>query len=228
MATVQQHINDFRIDVSTDAIAVNDTKALNFLNRARRDIFNEIRKVEDFFFYNYFTALTTVQNQEEYTIQQRTEVVSWIPKIISVSIKYRPTDDFKKARLESIHNLEKDLDWYKINQSVQDPFYLVMDKSVFIYPAPTEAIENGFRIYWITDLPDVLITWTASDVWIPLEFAHLLPLMMKKYYYSSRNMLNEKNDAINEIAIEINKMKSWITRNDEPVISEDLNLYYLQ
>ena len=182
MATVQQHIDDFRLDVSTDEIAVDNTKALNFLNRARRDIFNEIRKVNDFFFFNYYSVVNSVIWQEEYTIQQRTSTLSWIPKVIWVSIKYNNSYDFKKARLENINNLTQDLSWYKTNQSNQDPFYLVLDKSIFIFPAPTENIEGSIKIYGITDLPDVTISWDENDIGIPLEFAHLLPLMMKKYY----------------------------------------------
>jgi hypothetical protein len=45
-------------------------------------------------------------------------------------------------RLESIDNLTYDLNYYKDNQSKGDPFFLIQDRSIFVFPAPDDVLWN--------------------------------------------------------------------------------------
>jgi hypothetical protein len=63
-------------------------------------------------------------------------------------------------RPEFISNLTYDLNWYETNQPASDPFYLLMDNSIFIYPKPTEV--NQYRIYGITFPKKLIITDTET------------------------------------------------------------------
>lgn len=228
MASVAQHLSDWRFDTSIDTNQITDNQALNIFNRARRDIINEIRKAGDNYFYNYYKVENTVVWQEEYTLRQKTNSDAWMVKVQSVSIKYNTTDTSStKVRYESIYNLDRDLEWYKTNWSQQDPFYLVMDKSIFIYPAPDENVDDWLTIYAITDPVDCTLSWTEAEVAIPIEWQGIIPILMKKYSYQSRGMINEKNDAIAEYEREIAKLKKGIKRNLWPLQINTWNLYYL-
>lgn len=202
-------ITQFRTDAYVDSTQVPDATAIIWLNRVYRFLINEIRqKVNEDYFYNEWTT-NSVQNQREYTFLDRTASVPWMVKVKWVSIKYASTDtEFKKARPETLSNLERDLEWYVENQSKDDPFFIISDKSVFIYPAPPVAVTWWIKFYWIWDPCDLTTTSTEWDIKIPLEFHDLIPLGMIPYCYQSRWMINEKNDARNEFLQETQRMIS--------------------
>ena len=165
---------------------------------------------------------------------KRWTLIGWVPqdwmnKIKWISVKYKSDDlEYKKLRSETLSNLEYDLSWYELNQPSNDPFYIISDNSVFIYPTPTESVTNWIIFYWIADPLDLTLTSTEDNIKIPLEYHDLLPLWMQQYYYRSRNMINEKNDAKIEYQNEKQRMLSDLTdRIITPLESVMPNLYHL-
>lgn len=202
-------ITQFRTDAYVDSIQVPDATAIIWLNRAYRFLINEIRqKVNEDYFYNEWIS-DTVQNQREYRFLDRTASIPWMVKVKGISIKYKTTDtEYKKVRPETLSNLDRDLEWYSTNQSKDDPFFIISDNSVFIYPSPTEAVTWWIKFYWISDPCDLTTTSVEWDIKIPLEFHDLIPLGMMPYSYQARGMLNEKNNAKNEFLQETQRMIS--------------------
>ena len=227
-------ISQFRDDISTDEFQTPDDIALVWLNRVYRDLINDIRqKINEDYFYNEWKA-NTVINQREYTLVQRWTIIEWIPqdwmnKIKWISVKYKSTDtEYTKLRPETLSNLDNDLSWYETNQPASDWFYIISDKSVFIYPVPTEAVINWIKFYWIADPLDLTLTSTENDIKIPLEYHDLLLLWMQQYYFKRNNMINEKNDAKIEYQNEKQRMLSDLTdRIITPLISVMPNLSHL-
>ena len=221
-------ITQFRTDTSVDIIQVPDATAVIWMNRVYRDLINIIRqKINEDYFYNEWTT-DTVANQREYLMKPRSVSEDWMVKIKWISLKYKSTDDYKKCRAETLSNLDRDLQWYELNQPQSDPIYIISDKSIFIYPQPTEVITNWIIFYWIWDPIDLTSTTAESDIKIPLEFHDLLPLWMKQYYYGSSRMINEKNDAKNDYLVARQEMLSNLTdRIVVPVESTMPNLSYL-
>lgn len=226
--TIAEIISQFRLDNYIDTSQLTDAQALVFVNRTYRDVINEIRvKVNEDYFYNEWKTDTVVW-QREYTLLKRTSSVIWMTKIKWISIKYQTTDtEYTKAKLETIWNLDKDLQRYIVNQPKTNPFYIISDESIFLYPAPTEGIVDWIIFYWIWDPVDLLTTSVSTDIKIPVEYQEILPLWMLYHSFRARWMISEKNDAKNEYELEKIKMISELSdRVSIPEESEMLNLTY--
>lgn len=229
MANVTTIISDFRFDANADTNQITDNQALSLLNRVYRDYINEIRQINEDYFYDYWKT-DTVAGQEEYSLQKRTTSLAGIIWVKSVWVKYNANyTDYVRLRYESMNTLERDLFWYKDNQSNQDPFYTISDNSIFIFPAPEEAVTEWYIIYGIWDPIDLTLASVEADIKLPLQYHHLLNMWMKKYYFASIWRINEKNDVLAELNNEKQKMlKQLSLRNVAPVqVTEPIltNLY---
>ena len=126
---------------STDATNMSDATLLTFANTVYHDIENVIvsQVNEDFFYDEWVTD--TVVGQREYVLPVKSGTTSGLKKLLGVSCKFLPTDsDFTKLREERMSSLPLDLHYYDDNASTVDPFFIIADKSAFIYPDPTEII----------------------------------------------------------------------------------------
>jgi len=212
MSYITDIINDFRDNyISADKEQLTDERWLGYLNSAYRYFINKTRMVNEDYFYDYWKA-TTIPWQEEYTMLRRWHIINdtpqkWMIKIKTIGIKYSESaTNYTKARLESMNNLTSDIFWYKDKQPQTDPFFTVSDNSIFIYPVPTERIEGWLIFHGISDPLPLVLDSELSDVKLPIELHELFPLAMKWYYFASRSMINEKNDAKNDLTIEENKV----------------------
>jgi len=233
MANVATHISDFRLlSWWTDTVQLTDANALVLLNKIYRENINLIKtKVKEYHFYNYWFT-DTIIGQSEYGLPKRDDTLNkaGCTKIIWVSVKNFNTDiDFTKLRPENHSNLPKDIDFYNKNLAPLNWFYTVEDNSYFIKPVPTEIIVWWVRIYWISDPANLALTSVETDVVIPLEYQDIIPLWMVYLYYKTRNLIAEKNDALNEYTRFQNKMITWLSdRIEVPLESELPNLIHLQ
>lgn len=74
---------------------------------------------------------------------------------------YKQTNNFVKARPERSSNLAKDADsYYRFYQPQSDPFYIIYDTEVCIYPAVSTTTQFGFKIKATKDVPDLTLTDT--------------------------------------------------------------------
>lgn len=230
---VAKVVSDFRLlSGGTDENQLEDADAIVLANKIYRQAINKIKsKVDEQFFYDYWTINNTEEWQSEYRLPLRDDEngIAWCTKVLWVSFKFNSTDtEFTKFRPETQGNLTKDLLYYEENQPTSDPFYVVADYSYFVYPAPTESIVNGGLIYWLSD-PANLVDWGDEEsIKIPLEYHDLIPLGMTYLYLKSRNLINEKNDALNEYNLFMNDMiKELSDRIVVPLESKMPNLIHL-
>lgn len=217
-----------RLNTSNDGINLHDDVLLTITNVTYRDLINIITsEVSEDFFYDEWTT-TTVVGQSEYTFPIRSSTVAGLKKLESLSLKYKSTDtEYTVATPNKLTNLTNDKNWYKTNQSTAYPFFIVYDKSVSIFPVPTE--ENPMIMYWVSD-PIELQAWaTEAQIKIPVDFHHIIVLGNEYRIYKSQNRIQEKNNALNEYKMEIRKMVSQLSdRIIKPLESEMPNLNALK
>jgi hypothetical protein len=194
-----------RLNTGTDTSNMSDATLLSISNITYRDLINKITsKVDEDFFYQEWTAPTVI-GQSEYTFPVRTSVVAGLKKLEQVSVKYKATDvDFTPLRPWTVTNLDKDKNWYKTNQPESDPFYIVYDKSVSIFPVTTEV--QSFILYGVSDPKELVLAETEVNIVIPLDYHHLMVLGNEYRIYKALRMTNEKNDALNEYNMKIAEM----------------------
>ena len=100
-----------------------------------------------------------------------------IKKINKVFIKYSSTDTyFTPVAYQNPGTLDKHPDYYKANQSKADPFFYIQDRSIFVYPAPTEIVASGLELYVIHKPKAITTASTEDDIEIPTQFHYLISL----------------------------------------------------
>ena len=70
-----------------------------------------------------------------------------------------------------------------------------MHKSIFIYPAPTEVVEDWLELYVVHKPVDLTENSTESDIEISPEYHSIMANGMKPYIYQSQGKLNEAQAA---------------------------------
>lgn len=180
--TVNEILDFWTLNAGTTTAQVWATNALLFANIVYHELEEAIRnEINEDYFYDYFTT-DTVANQTEYVLEPQTSSTNGINKIISVGIKWNTTDTtFKPVRAYSSSGLYDTVEWTLTNQSQGDPFYIVKDTSLFIYPAPTVAVDDGLRVHASINLVNLLAGWAESTVKIPPNFHYVISLGMKRY-----------------------------------------------
>jgi hypothetical protein len=189
---------------------MSDATLLSITNVTYRDLINKITsKVDEDFFYQEWYAPTVI-GQSEYTFPLRTSSVAGLKKLEQVSVKYKSTDtDFTPLNPWTVTNFDKDKSWYKTNQPESDPFFIVYDKSVNIFPVTTEV--TSFILYGVSDPKELALAEVEANIVIPVDYHHLIVLGNEYRIYKALRMTNEKNDALNELNIEIAKMVSELS-----------------
>lgn len=131
------------------------------------------------------------------------------------------SQDWRKLRSSRFSNLDRDQEWYRINQPQTDPFYIMYGSWVFIYPVPPQNAQNSVRIYCTLDVKDLASgdTPIIDDNW-----HYVLAVALKKYIFKSKGMQNEAADATNEFEIEKRKMINTISDTQlMPFVRENLD-----
>lgn len=216
-----------RMNTGTDSVNLTDANLLTITNVTYRDLINVITsKVSEDFFYDEWTS-TTVIGQSEYTFPVRTASVSGLKKLIDVSVKYVTTDQYlTRLSPSKISNFDADRAYYEANQPKSDPVFAVYDKSVAIFPAPTDTLS--IKLYGISDPVELQAGASESDIKIPVDFHHVIVLGNEYRIQKARRNTNEKNDALNEYQIEVARMVAELSdRIIRPLESEMPTLNHL-
>lgn len=127
-------------------------------------------------------------------------------KIERVLIKYKDNDEYTRAEQRDWDKLEYSQEWYADNQTFSQPFFVISDQSIFVFPASKFNVANGLQLEGSERPYDLTDTMTQDDILVPSEFHDVIATWMKQYVYQNRNQLNEKNDARNEYQQELNEM----------------------
>lgn len=217
-----------RLNTGVDSSNMPDNTLLTITNVTYRDLINSITsQVSENFFYQEWTS-STVIGQTEYTFPVRTTSIAGLKKLEGLSLKYKSTDtEFTVAQPSTLTNLVNDKTWYNLNQSTANPLFIVFDKSVSIFPAPTAV--NNMIMYGVSDPIELQTGATEAQILIPVDFHHIIVLGNEYRIYKARRMTQEKNDALNEYKQEIRTMVSQLSdRIIKPLVSEMPSLNFLK
>jgi hypothetical protein len=215
--TVANYITNFRQDNPVKTGQLSDDIALERFNRYYHKLEN---KIAVFLQENYFTETITanlVDGTNAYPLPTGDSdaddtAAREFKKMLSVSIKYDTNYTYyKKAKLQDVGNLEKDISWYAENQSEEDPFFIFDNNNLIIYPTPTSNVTDGLKFIYARTEKDVLSTDSESDLSIPRQYIHIILVGMKIPYHQARGDINAKNDAIAEFEREVNNAMSEIS-----------------
>lgn len=176
-------------NAGTTLAQVGTANALIFANITYHELEECIRNdINEDYFYDYFTT-DFVVNQNEYVLEEQSGTNIGINKILSVGAKYLTTDtEYAKINAFWTGSLWNTEDYLWANQPRTAPFYTVKDNSVFIYPYPTETVEDGLRVHASVNLMDLLSGGAETSVKIPRNFHFVIGLGMKRYINNTRSL----------------------------------------
>ena len=159
-----------RTIAGTDSTGLPDATAQSLARVVYRDLVNTVKtQLNEDFFYDEWTT-DTVATQREYVLPARTGAVAGCNKVLGISVlPDTNATTYVKAREMSIGSLPDDLSSYSTEQPASEPFYVISDNSIFLYPTPSESVTGGLKIYGVADPIDISTGGAESTVKIPLE-----------------------------------------------------------
>lgn len=121
---------------------------------------------------------------------------------------YVHIQDWQLLRSERTSNLERDQDWYRTNQPKDDPFFIMYDTGILIYPVPLVDVPFGYKVYATKKTVDLGLTDTPiyDDNW-----HYVAAIGMKRFIFYMRGLYNEANLANQEYEAELQKIINTIS-----------------
>lgn len=193
---------------------VSDSQLNIYLNIVYKTLVEDIHQdVREDYMADIFTT-DTVASQCEYTLPERGWSVPWLSNVTGVSINYKKdwVDNWRQARAEKLSNLDHDLSYYETAQSYTDPFYIIYDTGLRIYPTTQESTTGWLKIYGTKEVLDL-----SADVDVPLidqMWHYVIAIWAKQYVFAQRGQFDKQTAAINEYTLEKKKMLNSLTDRD--------------
>lgn len=196
MAMHVQSIVDLARSLSVvDAAQVPDATMMSFVNIAYADLRAAIvREVnEDYFFHTWHIG--TLAGVNAYSLPAETLTTVGLSVGLGVSLRYREDGPYVRLRQSRASSLPRDLDSYASSQSEADPFFVLGDTHVLVFPEPSESVDEGLKLYGIRAAAPLAIGDPESSVELPREYHHLVSLGARAYVHESRGLLSEAETA---------------------------------
>lgn len=218
-AQLRTHTNENNFPAATDGI-----DALNDVN----DMINNeiVKRGKSQYFWDFFRQ-DSVIDQTEYNFEQW--LVAWdgvantivnIKEISKVFIKYDTTDDFyTPVRYHTENDLVIDRDELAVNQSKNDPFFIINDRSIFIYPVPDVIVPLWIKIEAIYTPPKILLTSPESYLPLQQDKHTIYSLWMEWLIYKSqwKNKAADAQEAKKNFDEELTRLMTYLKwRSNQP------------
>ncbi len=206
MSTPLESIDDALLDTHTDSSNYDPaTLWIRAYNKVYEEVINDIvTYVKEDFFWDFVRTDSVIWQSELDIRKIQADIVQDLPeldikKVNKLFVKYDIDDEFyTRAKYRPPDFLEDDLDFYSENQSESSPFFYNQNTSVFIYPAPTQVIENAFKMMVIYQPAKLTIDSSEDDVKIQKDKHSVFSLWIQEYIFKSQNKTNDAINARNE------------------------------
>lgn len=211
--TVAQIIDFIRGLKKPTVSMIDDATLLLYINQVYPKIYKKVVDLDKNYFWGRWSA-NLVSGQSQYSLVQPDTGTSTFGQwsIEKVGVKYNEDDEtFTTAQLVSFDRLDKDLSWYEVNASEYEPFAIVASKSMFIYPTPETSVSAWLKFEWAKKPYPLLLTSDSDDILLPEEYHDLIWWGVVPYLYHEREMIGEKNDAIQEYERRLREMQEDLT-----------------
>lgn len=213
----QQIINRWLRISHTNAVDYPDV--VEELNLTYQDLVDRITQVTKWDYFWDIGKTATVVNQSEYVVEKLgiTPDDLDIKKINKVFVRYNQTDQYPTLlKYQNPWALDKHPDYYKAEAT--NPFFYIQDTSIFIYPAPQEAIADAIEIYVIHKPADLTENTTEANIEIPAQYHDIIAYGLAKAILETQGKWNEASVVENEYEKRIREMVAFMKqRYNQPI-----------
>lgn len=210
----------------TDSDQITDPQALQYANIVYKKIGSEIaQRVDEWYFWDLFTT-DTVVDQNEYVLPISDASTVGLRKITRCEVKWDSNDSYRKLLpADTLASYPMASDELQVRATREKWFFDIKDGSMFLYPAPEEALTAWLQIWVITTLTDLTLATTSANVFPNnselRDYHDVISIGMKQYIFSQQGLTNEKNDSINEFNQKLDDLIEILRdRWFNPVVSE--------
>jgi len=180
---------------------LSDADAYIYLNIAQKQVWNDVVDLDKNYWWDWWNT-DLLEDRSEYFLKEpnAAEVAQrdkwWQLKIERVFVKYNEADTHIKCDIKDFDNLDEPLEYYKTNQPYTQPFVILADNSIFVYPQNDADVTDwilleGTRKPYNRDAT----TTSSADVLIPELAQELVMLRARPYVYEAQQLWNEKANA---------------------------------
>lgn len=180
-----------RKQTNTSVWQISDATLLIYLNIVYKEVFSRLSVASKKYTRQTYKVPTTVVWQSEYSI----------PSWNSLDSEWNPISGLKLVLNGYItyETEEKELKIYdsaRLNDSeytdYENPYMIVRDWSVFIYPAPTTAKANWLRLEWKYIPLDLETTTISSSIKLWSEYHDILISWLNGYVFGEKQLFDKQ------------------------------------
>lgn len=186
----------------SNAGELDNATLINYLNTVYRDIISSVTEMDESFLFQEITV-NLVANQSEYTLPANFE------KVIDIYRRFEDSADDKYVKMShrDLSTFDRSPDLLLTDTHERNTFYTMLeDYKIRIYSQPEINITDGLKL-WGTIIPtDLSVAGAESTIVLKPKYHDVLWMGVKQYIYQLRGLVNEKNDAKNEYALEKKKV----------------------
>lgn len=183
----------------------------------------EIRRKVDWEYFTYTFTTNIVDGQDKYLLPQADTTTPWVLKIIEVWLLVKSTDDYYTTIYEKgTKTVDRFTDYEALNAST--PYYDKRNGYLYLYPTPTEDIDDWLKILASVTLPDLETTSTEDEIFPNhqqlRQFHSVLIAWMREVIYQIAWDTQLRVQSKQEFDIELQQMCFSLQKGQEPLVWE--------
>lgn len=189
-----------RKQTATPIGQISNDDYLKYLNIIYKDIFSRLAVNSKKYTRQSYTT-DIVAGQSEYVIPQPSDTQTWIKLVLDCFYKHE-----NKDKRIPIYDASINID-YEINKN-HDPYWVLRDGSIFIYPTPTTSIADGLRLEWKYIPLDLALTDTSEDIKLAPEYHNILVKWMNSLVFGEKQVFDKQQLRESYYLQAINQMQT--------------------
>lgn len=214
-------INLSRKQTSTTAWQIADADYLTYLNIIYKDIFSRLSVNAKKYTWQTYTT-DVVAWQQEYIIPQPSDTQTWLKLVLDCFYIH----EWKDKRIP-IYDASINID-YEINKNKQ-PYWVLRDGSIFIYPVPEEDIADWLRLEWKYIPFDLTLTNTSDEIKLAPEYHNILVKWLNSLVFGEKQVFDKQQLREGYYLQAIQQMQTeWSFENESFYHIEDPYLWFLE
>jgi hypothetical protein len=214
-------INLSRKQTSTTAWQIADADYLTYLNIIYKDIFSRLSVNAKKYTWQTYTT-DVVAWQSEYVIPQPSNTQTWLKLILDCFY----THEGKDKRIP-IYDASINTD-YEINKNDQ-PYWVIRDGSIFLYPTPTTSEANWLRLEWKYIPLDLALTDESDDIKLAPEYHNILVKGLNSLVFGEKQVFDKQQLWESYYLQAIQQMQTeWCFDNESGYQVIDPYLWFLE
>lgn len=183
-----------RKQTNTSVGQISDADLLVYLNIVYKEVFSRLSVASKKYTRNTYKVPTTVVWQSEYSIPLWNSLdpewnpISWLKLVLNGYITY-DTEEKELKIYDSARGNDSEYDDY------ENPYMIVRDWSVFVYPAPTTAKVNWLRLEWKYIPLDLTTSTLSASIKLASEYHDILIHGLNGYIFGEKQQFDKQQIA---------------------------------